>query len=78
MRFRFTDRHGRIGHVTEGLNVEYEGAWKQDVTECIERINQHAREEEVAEHFFSNRLLIGLYTEVPIDEVEQIDGSEST
>lgn len=34
----FKDNNGTTGKVTETLDAEYNGAWKEDVEECVQNI----------------------------------------
>jgi hypothetical protein len=71
----FRDTHGQHGRVTDSLDVEYSGDWREDVEECVRDV----AEDVTTDHGSGrgddpfNRLILELPEEAPIVEVVQTD-----
>lgn len=66
---------GQRGRVTDSLDVEYSGDWREDVEECVQDVEEdvdaggeHGRPDDLY-----TRLVLELPEEAPIVEVEQTD-----
>lgn len=71
----FKDYNGTTGKVTETLDVEYNGKWKQDVEECVQIVENDTspgHETSPSDDPYT-RLVLELPEEAPIVEVEQND-----
>lgn len=78
VRLSLKDAHGDTGTITEDLEVEYTGAWKQQVKECLEQAENEVRSTEgefrVVDVF--TLLVIDLPDAAPIVEVERIEDED--
>lgn len=75
MRLSFEDHNGATGEVTESLDVEYSGNWKEDVEECVRTVESDLSpgpDTGPAEDPYT-RLVLELPEEAPIVEIEQTD-----
>lgn len=61
----FRDRKGYYGVVTESLEVEYSGQWKQEVSEVVSRVREETPDDQMTE------LIIELSENAPLPEVSR-------
>lgn len=72
MALRFRDERGRFGKVTDSLDVEYSGAWQQDVNEIVSDVREDRSDDDLCES--SNPLsylVVALPENAPIVEVSR-------
>lgn len=70
MALRFKDKMGRLGTVTESLEVEYSGAWEREVCEVVREVKEDAPDDD----FYDaddpmTYLIVELPESAPINEV---------
>ena len=75
MTVSFRDTHGHRGRVTDDLDVEYSGDWREDVEECVQDVEEDVSTGDGSRRGddFHNRLILELPEEAPIVEAEQTD-----
>ena len=72
---RFEDPHGRTGHISASLDVDYAGQWREEVDEVVRRIEAETTEGargEASPDLYS-RLVLELPEVAPIVAVERTD-----
>lgn len=67
MSLRFKDRRGHYGVVTDSLEVEYSGQWKQEVIEAVSQVKENTPDDQMTE------LIIELSENAPLREVCRSD-----
>ena len=75
MTLSFRDTDGQRGRVTDSLDVEYSGDWREDVEECVQDVEEAVDSgggSEPTDDLYT-RLVLELPEEAPIVEVEQTD-----
>lgn len=79
MWLRFQDEHGRRGKVTADFRMDYEGYWKDEVSECLTKLEQelHAEDETIEPDTIFREILLELPEQVPITRVERRGQSRS-
>lgn len=63
----FEDANGRRGKVTETLEIDYSGPWKEDIEETVQKVETDCKDDPYT------RLILELPEEAPIVEIEQVD-----
>ena len=71
MPLAFENADGRNGRVTDDLDVEYSGDWREDVERCVRQVEDETADESGRRWDRYTRLVIGLPEEAPIVEVER-------
>lgn len=74
MALRFTDKRGQCGRVTESLEVEYSGAWEQEVRDAVADVRQEKPDDDMYEPENPlSYLVMELPESAPITEVARED-----
>lgn len=72
MTLRFRDQHGRFGKVTESLDVEYSGAWQQDVRAVVSDVREDGADDDLCESSDPlSYLVVALPENAPIVEISR-------
>lgn len=72
MTLRFRDERGRFGKVTESLDVEYAGAWQQDVRDVVSDVREASADDDLCESSDPlSYLVVALPENAPIVEVSR-------
>lgn len=74
-QIQFTDTRGQSGEITESLEVEYDGEWRQEVAEELRRIAAETQRDDPDDPPTDvyTRIVLELPDEAPVREVERTD-----
>lgn len=74
-QLHFTDTRGREGEISESLEVEYDGQWRQEVAAELRRIAAEAQQDDPEDPPTDvyTRIVLELPDEAPVKEVERTD-----